>query len=70
MVKLDRMMEAAKCKSILILQVHDEIVVDAHPDEVEMMAEMVKEAMTNPTDEEIYLPLVVDLVISNSLSKG
>lgn len=70
MVKLDRMMEAAKCKSILILQVHDEIIVDAHPDEIEMMAEMVKEAMTNPTDEEIYLPLVVDLIISDSLSKG
>jgi DNA polymerase-1 len=38
-------MKEAKLKSKMLLQVHDELVFDVHPDEIDIMTALVKETM-------------------------
>ena len=45
-------------KSKLILQVHDELIVDAHPDEVEKVLEILKNEMQ--TAVTLSVPLTVE----------
>jgi DNA polymerase-1 len=44
--------------SIMVLQVHDELVFDVHPDEIEWLTEMVRDKMEHAV--ELSVPLVVD----------
>jgi DNA polymerase I len=46
MIKLDRELIAQKLKSKLLLQVHDELVLDAHVSELEILKSLVSECMT------------------------
>lgn len=50
--------------SIMVLQVHDELVFDAHPDEIEWLAEMVRQKMEHAV--ELSVPLVVDLGVGDN----
>jgi DNA polymerase-1 len=45
MINIDRDMEAASMKSRMLLQVHDELVFDAHLDEVDQLKNLVEQRM-------------------------
>ncbi len=59
MVNLERRLKAEKLKTLLILQVHDELVLDAPADEAEKAAEILKYEMENAV--ELKVPLKVDV---------
>ena len=50
-------------QSRMLLQIHDELVFEAPPEELDAVAAMVEEEMTTPLEKELRLevPLVVDL---------
>ena len=45
MIKIDDMLMSRNLKSKLILQVHDELVLDVHPDEISFMKDEVVKIM-------------------------
>lgn len=59
MIALHHEMKAGKMKSKMLLQVHDELVFDAHVSELEELKELVKGNMENAVKLEV--PLVVDV---------
>ena len=56
MVKVSEVMKGMK--SILIAQVHDELLFDVYPSELEQLQKIVKETMENVV--ELKVPLLVD----------
>ncbi len=58
MVKVHNKMKEMNLKSKLILQVHDELIVDAHPDEVETVLDILKEQMQSAVS--LSVPLIVE----------
>jgi len=64
MVRIDRAMEAAAHRSAMLLQVHDELVFECPPEEVEPLSALVKREM-----ESVYslkVPLVVDIGVGEN----
>jgi DNA polymerase-1 len=61
MIEIDRRLRAERKKSVMTLQVHDELVFDAHTSEVKWVAEMVKETMEYIVT--LSVPLIVDVGI-------
>lgn len=59
MVRVDNRLINEKMKSRLILQVHDELIVEAHNDEVDEVKKILKEEMENAA--QLSVPLVVDM---------
>jgi DNA polymerase-1 len=59
MIRLDRELVERKMRSRMTLQVHDELVFDAAPGEVETLSAMVRDAMEHAA--EISVPLVADI---------
>lgn len=59
MVRVDNRLEKEKLKSCLILQVHDELIVEAHLSEVEAVKKILKEEMENAVS--LNVPLTVDM---------
>jgi len=59
MVNIHRELKHRKLKSKLLLQVHDELVFDAHVDEAEELKGLVRERMEGALD--LSVPLVVDM---------
>ncbi len=59
MINIFNEMRAGNLRSKMILQVHDELVFDAHLDEVEQLKAIVKDKMLNAINLDI--PLVVDM---------
>lgn len=59
MVRVYKELKNRKMKSKLILQVHDELIVEAHKDEVEEVKKIVKEKMETAFD--LKVPLTVDI---------
>ena len=57
MSEIDR--KLAKKKSVMALQVHDELVFDVHESEVDWLSKMVKETMEHTV--ELDVPLVVEI---------
>ena len=55
----------SKLKSRLILQVHDELVVETHKDEIETIEALLRESMEGAV--ELSVPLTVDIRTGNSL---
>ncbi len=51
-------------KSKMIMQVHDELVFDVHPDEVELLRKLVPKCMSGAAD--LSVPLVVDLGVGDN----
>ncbi|MDE6029287.1 MAG: DNA polymerase I [Clostridiales bacterium] len=62
MVRVHKRLE--HMKSNLILQVHDELIVDAHPDEVEQVKEILKTEMENAVN--ISVPLDVSISVGSN----
>lgn len=69
LVKIDMEFRKRKLQSLLILQIHDEIVVDAHPSELKLVESIVVKHMLNPFDEEFYVPLRAEVSIGDTLWK-
>jgi len=69
MVKIQQEIEKRKLQSLIVLQVHDEIVIDSPPKEVKLMEGIVRESMLQPFDEPYFLPMDVDIVVGDSLAK-
>lgn len=59
MIRIYNELQSGNWKSKLLLQVHDELVFDAHKEELERLKKMVKEQMENAVD--LAVPLVVDM---------
>jgi DNA polymerase-1 len=59
MIEIDRRL--AKKKSVMALQVHDELVFEAHESEVDWLSKMVKETMEHAV--ELDVPLIVEIGI-------
>ena len=55
MIKVDRRLEAEKMKSRLILQVHDELIVESPENEAEKALEIVKQEMENACKMKVKL---------------
>src|SRR5258708_21137449 len=64
MIKLDRELRERNLRSRMLLQVHDELVLEAPPEEAEEVAEMVKREME--TVHKLDVPLVVDTGIGDN----
>jgi len=59
MLKIDRAFQAHKVTARMLLQVHDELVFEVPPEEMETVSSIVKESMESVLD--LQVPLVVDL---------
>ncbi|MDI3310024.1 MAG: DNA polymerase, partial [Thermoanaerobacterium sp.] len=59
MVKVHNELKERGLRSRLILQVHDELIIDTYPDEVEIVKELLKSIMENVI--KLKVPLVVDI---------
>jgi len=59
MVKVNRMLKQQGLKSRLILQVHDELILEVHRDELEQVRDMVKEQMEGAV--KLSVPMNVDI---------
>jgi DNA polymerase-1 len=59
MVNLDKEIKHRKLKSKMILQVHDELVFDAHRDEVDELRNLIREKMCGAIS--MRVPLIVDM---------
>ena len=64
MVKVYNELENRNLKSRLILQVHDELIIETHKDEKDEVEKLLKEIMENAI--ELNVPLIVDLKIGDS----
>ncbi|NLX62380.1 MAG: DNA polymerase I [Tissierellia bacterium] len=64
MVKVYKELKKRNLKSKLILQVHDELVVQAHKDEVDLVTNMVKDIMENCV--KLDIPLKVDIKVGEN----
>jgi DNA polymerase I len=64
MIKIDREIRENKLKSRMLLQVHDELVFEVPPNEVEPMRALVKDAMENV--HPLRVPLLVDVGVGNN----
>lgn len=70
MVDLQREIERRGLKSKIVLQVHDSIGIDVHPDELDEVARLAKHCLENPDTAkygiEITVPLVADVEVGRS----
>ena len=64
MINVHRKMSELKMRSKLLLQVHDELVFDAHKDELDDLTELVKKEMIGAVKLEV--PMVVDMGIGDN----
>ncbi len=59
MIDVQFALEAAKCQSRILLQVHDELVLEVVESEKEQVAELVRSAMENAV--QLDIPLLADV---------
>ena len=64
MVRVDQRLIRENLKSKLLLQVHDELIVEAHNDEVEKVVSILREEMENAA--QLNVPLVADVAVGHS----
>ena len=57
MIRVDDRLEREQLKSRLILQVHDEIVVETAPDEVEQVETIIRDEMVHAADLAVRLEI-------------
>lgn len=55
MIRVDKKLREKKLKSRLILQVHDELLIETHREEVETVSQILKEEMMNAADLQVKL---------------
>ena len=63
MIDVHNWMQSAKLKSKMLLQVHDELVFDAHVDEIDILKREIPHLMANAVT--IDVPLEVEVGIGN-----
>lgn len=61
MTNIHHAIQEKQLKSRLILQVHDELVFEAHPDEIEELTALVKDKMENAVDFEVPMEVEVGM---------
>lgn len=61
MIDLRRKMQAFELRSRIILQVHDSVVVDVHPDEIEVVGRLLKGSLSNPATREYGVELTIPM---------
>ena len=59
MIKVFNNFNDKKLKSKLVLQIHDELIVDAHPDEIDLVKNILRESMENVI--KLKVPLIVQI---------
>ena len=64
MIRTEKMLSEAGLKAKLILQIHDELIVEAPESEAEAASAILREAMTGAA--QLSVPLVVDIGIGKS----
>ena len=65
MIKVNNALKSKKLKSQLILQIHDELIIDCSPDEIDIACEILKKEMESVT--QLKVPLIVNVGIGDSL---
>ena len=65
MIDVYKRIKEEKLQSQLILQIHDELIVDVYPGEIDVVAKILKETMENIVSLEV--PLVVNIGIGKNL---
>ncbi len=70
MIDLQDLMEERGLRSKIVLQVHDSLGIDCHPDEVDEVARLAKQCLENPDTQrygvEITVPLVADVEVGDN----
>lgn len=71
MVKYDAQAKLSRdiLRAILVMQIHDEIIVDSPPEEVKAVADLLEACMLDPWDEPLYIPMAVDMEIGPTMAK-
>lgn len=64
MVRVYRRLQAEGLKSRLILQVHDELIVETTPDEIDTVKALIQQEMSGAA--ELSVPLVVDVGVGKT----
>jgi DNA polymerase-1 len=64
MINVQRALDKSKLEAALLLQIHDELVLEVHPDCVNEVADLVRTEMVNAF--ELNVPLKVDVEIGNN----
>ena len=67
MIDLASRIKQEKLKAKLILQIHDELIVDTPAEEVEKVSEIMRDCMTNAVN--LLIPLTVDISVGKTLLK-
>ncbi len=70
LVRLDSGLEAGDLRSDLVLQVHDEVLVDVEPDEEAAVASLTEQAMTGAADLSVPLKVAMAWGVSWAEAKG
>ena len=64
MINIAAILKSQKLKSKMLLQVHDELVFDAHKDELDILSKIIKHEMENAF--KLSVPLDVEIGIGNN----
>ena len=64
MIKVDKRLAKEKCRSKMILQVHDELILEVYKDELEIIGNILREEMASAM--KLKVPLVVDLKLGTN----
>lgn len=65
MIKISNALKNKKLKSQLILQIHDELIIDCSPDETKVVCDILKKEMESVT--QLRVPLVVNIGVGDNL---
>ena len=68
MVRVEQRMNAEQLQSKLLLQIHDELLVETHPDEVEQVKKILEEEMSQAL--ELLVPLEVEVKKGNNWNEA
>jgi DNA polymerase-1 len=64
MIRIDRLLQERKLQTKMLLQVHDELVFEAPPDEIDEVRRMVKQEMESV--RQLNVPLVADAGVGSN----
>lgn len=64
MIKVQRALAESEIQATLLMQIHDELVLEVHPDSVQSLAKLVRQQMTQAFD--LSVPLKVDIEVGDS----
>jgi DNA polymerase-1 len=70
LVRIDRWLRDAGCASTLVLQVHDEVILDVPPEELSEVEEMVRTVMTGAYELRVELAVEVAVGATWADAKG